>query len=61
MKVAPGFAAEADLFARVALHVGTEGLAEVHDIVVEQFHVGDAADVVFAKNGWFEHCFRSSI
>ena len=50
------------LLAAVALQVGAEGAAELLDIVVEQFDVGHAADVVFPKNRRFEHvAFRSAI
>jgi hypothetical protein len=39
----------------MALEVGTEGAAELLDIVVQQFDVGCAADVVLPKNRRFEH------
>ena len=39
----------------MALQVGAEGAAELFHVGVEQFHVGNAADIVFSKNGWFEH------
>ncbi len=50
-----GIATQADSLALVALHVGAEGVAELLHIRVQQFHIGDAADVVLSKYRGFEH------
>ena len=45
---------------RVALQVCAEGLAEEFDPGIGEFEigmsrVGNAADIVFTKDGWFQH------
>jgi hypothetical protein len=51
-------AAQIDALAAVPLQVGAEGAAQLFHICVQQFHVGDAANIVFPENGRFEHWFK---
>ncbi len=53
-------AAKVDLAAGMALQVCAKCLAEEFDARIGEFKigmsgVGNAADIVFAKDGWFQH------
>jgi hypothetical protein len=53
----PAIVAQTDHSAAVANEVSAEPTAQHVDIVVEQFFIGNAADVVFAKDPRVKHIY----
>ena len=51
-------AAKVDAGSALALEESAESAAELDDVGAEEFGFCDAADVVFAENGGFQHEFR---
>ena len=52
-------AAQINPLAAAALQQGPEPAAEVGDVGSQQFRLGNAANIVFAKNGGVEHSLSS--
>ena len=51
-------AAEVDSRTALALEKRAESLPELNNVGAKQFGFGNAADIVLAENGRFEHEFR---
>jgi hypothetical protein len=48
-------ASEIDALTGIALEISTEGAPEFFNVRVQQFDIGNSADIVFPKDGGFEH------